>query len=471
MKKDIAIAIVGSVVPDRPRFHNPAFSRAINQWQENLIYGLRHAGLTDIEVFSAECVPRFPHSKRLIVWGGRDVLEGGVPVSLLPFLNLGVCKVITPGVAAFFRLLRWGFRKRHKRRLVLAINLMIPPCIPTLWAARLIGAKTMASANDIFVPGDLKPDTPLWRVNWWIHERYLPKFDGLNVVNPHIVTDLAPGARFIHVDTGVREEYLSLFDPSLSAPQAETATAMGGSHLRVVGPEASLSPPRGEGWGEGQGEPDSHQADDVQAGDIAESPLPDPPLAPCEDRPSASLHGEGDTFTMVFAGWLSEMNMISTILEAFALLDDDTYRLEIAGSGEMEDLVQHAAREDDRITYHGYLPFEQVVDLYRRADLLLNLVQREYRTTRYSFPGKLAQLLATGKPVMTTYAEDLQDMTFLLRETHPAALAEAIRSVRNTPREVLAERGQRAREYIRQNKTWEVHGRTFRTFIESLFEP
>ena len=405
MKGDIAIAFVGSVVPDRPRYHNPAFSRAINQWQENLIYGLRHAGLTDIEVFSAECVPRFPHSKRLIVWGGRDTLEGGVPVSLLPFLNLGVCKVITPGVAAFVRLLGWGVRKRHKRRLVLAINLMIPPCIPTLWAARLIGAKTMASANDIFVPGDLKPDTPLWRVNWWMHKRYLPRFDGLNVVNPLIVTDLAPLARYIHVDTGVRDDYLSLFrEPDLSPP------------------------PHG----------------------VGSSP---------------------DTFTIGFAGWLSEMNMISTILEAFAMLQGEEFRLEIAGSGEMEEVVRHAAQEDSRITFHGYLPFDEVVALYRRADLLLNLVEREYRTTRYSFPGKLAQLLATGKPVMTTYAEDLQDLTFLLRQSHPAALAEAIRAVRDTPRETLVSMGRRAREYVRYNKTWEVHGRTFRSFIESLFEP
>jgi glycosyltransferase involved in cell wall biosynthesis len=434
VKSDIAIAFVGSVVPDRPRYHNAAFSRAINQWQENLIYGLRHAGLTDIEVFSAECVPRFPHSKRLVVWGGRDVLEGDVPVRLLPFLNLGVFKVITPGVAAFFRLLRWGVRKRRKRRLVLAINLMIPPCIPTLWAARLIGAKTMASANDIFVPGDLKPDTPLWRVNWWIHEHYLPKFDGLNVVNPHIVRDLAPRSRFIHVDTGVREEYLSLFEPSLSPPQGAAHVAPGSAHLRVAGPE-------------------------------------DDPLPLRDDRFSALLQEKGGTFTIAFAGWLSEMNMISTILEAFAMLDDETYRLEIAGSGELEDVVQHAAQEDERITYHGYLPFDQVVALYRRADLLLNLVQSEYRTTRYSFPGKLAQLLATGKPVMTTYTEDLQDVTFLLREAHPAALADAIRSVRGTPHEALAQMGQRAREYVRQNKTWEVHGQTFRAFIESLFEP
>jgi glycosyltransferase involved in cell wall biosynthesis len=55
--------------------------------------------------------------------------------------------------------------------------------------------------------------------------------------------------------------------------------------------------------------------------------------------------------------------------------------------------------KNPHITYLGMLPYEKTLELFERADLLVN-PREEDLYTRYSFPSKIFDYLASGKKIM-----------------------------------------------------------------------
>jgi glycosyltransferase involved in cell wall biosynthesis len=174
-------------------------------------------------------------------------------------------------------------------------------------------------------------------------------------------------------------------------------------------------------------------------------------------------------FTVMYAGALTEFDGVLQLLDAFSLLNESWYRLVIAGKGALEVEVRHAASRDARISYLGFLPHEEVVMLYQGADVLVNPRPSTPLSTRYVFPSKLIEYLATGKAVISTATSGVQeeyaDFLFLLEDETPEGLANLIRQIaRLSPAERRA-KGTRAREHVLANKNWEAQGGRVAGFI------
>jgi len=206
--RGIAIAFVGTVVPDSPEYRSAAFNPAGNAFQGQLVRGLARAGIPDIEVFSVRPVPSYPRIARLLFPPERDCLDGSIPVLLLPFLNLTPIKQVVVGLDVLFGLLLWAWRKRRVTRVVLSYNLSVPPGVFTLLAARLAGARAVVSVNDINVPGETVPMTALFRLDFELQRWLLPRFDGHLVVADEIAEDFFPGRNYVRVEGGVDNAFL-----------------------------------------------------------------------------------------------------------------------------------------------------------------------------------------------------------------------------------------------------------------------
>lgn len=170
-------------------------------------------------------------------------------------------------------------------------------------------------------------------------------------------------------------------------------------------------------------------------------------------------HSDG-TFRMVAAGSLHEGNGIAEILEAMRLLPDAQYRLQIAGAGPLEGSVRQAMARDARIEYCGLLTFGEVLDLYSEADALLNIRVTDRVDTKYYFPSKTMEYLASGVPVISTspgkVREELAGLAFFLADESPETLARTIAAVASMPREERDRIGQAARDFVATNRTWTV---------------
>jgi glycosyltransferase involved in cell wall biosynthesis len=186
-------------------------------------------------------------------------------------------------------------------------------------------------------------------------------------------------------------------------------------------------------------------------------------------RPPAT---DATTFHIVASGSLDEVNGVIELLEAFRLLPDPHYRLTIAGGGPLESFVRAAAARDSRICYAGLLPFAEVLDLYRRADLLANVRLTQRIDSQYFFPSKLMEYLASGTPVLSTSTGHLEseygDFVFLASDESPEGLARAIEQAAATSGDVRTDMARRARAYMLANKTWNIQADKITRFLGGL---
>jgi glycosyltransferase involved in cell wall biosynthesis len=174
-------------------------------------------------------------------------------------------------------------------------------------------------------------------------------------------------------------------------------------------------------------------------------------------------------FTVTAAGSLDQANGIPELIEAFRVLTQERFRLRILGGGPLEAFVRQAAAQDPRIEYAGVLPFDRVLDAYTSSDLLINMRITKRLSTRYFFPSKLLEYLASGVPVLTTCTghveEELGRYCVLLRDESPAALAAAIEQIAAMPPEARTAMGARARAFMAADKVWPTQGRRIVTYV------
>lgn len=182
--------------------------------------------------------------------------------------------------------------------------------------------------------------------------------------------------------------------------------------------------------------------------------------------------GNESPFLIVANGRLEKSTGIQVILEAFSQLADSNYRLVITGRGSLSSEVKALAARDARVEYRGHVSFDEVLDLYNSADLLLCVSLTKAIISDYLFPSKFLEYLATGVPVIATCAGHIADeyspYCYLLREETPQALAKMIMQVAALDPEERANKGRQARTYIRAHKTWEVQGRQVADYVRIL---
>lgn len=166
---------------------------------------------------------------------------------------------------------------------------------------------------------------------------------------------------------------------------------------------------------------------------------------------------------VMYAGGLFEEYGVGLLLDAFARIPEENYRLWICGRGTMESLVKERSLRDPRIVYWGFLPNQEVMDKERRSTILVNARPADGAFTRYSCPIKLLEFMLSARPTITTalpgIPEEYKDYLYLLKEETPEGLADLIREVGSRPAKELSDFGQRAREFVRREKSYRVQGK------------
>jgi glycosyltransferase involved in cell wall biosynthesis len=343
-------------------------------------------------VLSYRVIQSFPGSKTLWAKGADFQTPEGIPVHLVPFLNLTPLKQLMIGVMTTLSLLQWNWRhRRTPHRIVCTYNLTVPPGIFVWLGARLGRARVVVLLCDVNVPGQTVPNTVPTRLDWRMQQWLIPKFDGWISVCDAAMEDLAPGRQYLRMEGGISPEAVQRIS----------------------------------------------RRDDARRN----------PTQP---------------FTMVAAGRIDETNGFHIMLEAMKVLPSN-FRLIIAGIGPLRATAESAAARDPRIEYRGLLPFDQVLDLYFQADLLLNVRVTRALHTRYFFPSKFMEYAASGTPVLTTATghipTEFADFVYILEDETPSGLARLIQQIASEPTSARAERARGAQRYMFANKTWAAQSR------------
>jgi len=118
--------------------------------------------------------------------------------------------------------------------------------------------------------------------------------------------------------------------------------------------------------------------------------------------PSAATREPGSsTFTVAYAGGLSEEYGVGDLVRSFALIADPRFRLQIFGRGPLTDWVQAQTIADPRISL-DYVDRTRVLELLQGAQVLVNPRRLNFQAIRHSSPSKLLEYMSLAVPTIST---------------------------------------------------------------------
>lgn len=160
---------------------------------------------------------------------------------------------------------------------------------------------------------------------------------------------------------------------------------------------------------------------------------------------------------ILYTGTLHEKFGIGNLLDAFSLIEDEDYRLWICGGGDMKDKIVKASEKDSRITFFGYVAKDEILELQQRATVLVNPRQNNESFTKYSFPSKTMEYMASGKPVvmykLDGIPEEYDEFLFYPDSDSAKSLAESIINICEKTSEERFELGEKARNFVLKEKS------------------
>ncbi|GAA1913620.1 glycosyltransferase [Nocardioides hwasunensis] len=174
--------------------------------------------------------------------------------------------------------------------------------------------------------------------------------------------------------------------------------------------------------------------------------------------------------TVLYAGALRREYGVETLVEGFREVEDPDARLVIYGAGDFAPDLVLAAAEDPRIDFRGPAPIETVLRAEESAWLLVNPRPADAEFTKYSFPSKNMEYLASGTPVLTTrlpgMPQEYYDFVLTIDGSSPHDVAAALRSALTMTPEELHLRGGRGKSFVMERKNNVAQARRILDFAE-----
>lgn len=180
----------------------------------------------------------------------------------------------------------------------------------------------------------------------------------------------------------------------------------------------------------------------------------------------------GSTKIVFHAGSLERQFGVFNLIEAFSMIKDNSYRLWLAGGSKEADEIKKCCEDDSRITYYGFISPEEVFELQEQATVVVNprLAGGEY--TKYSFPSKTMEGLASRKPFigckLPGIPEEYSDYIQYVEDDSPEALSRKIVEICEMTELERNRIGEKARNYILNEKGCRAQGEKIKRFLETL---
>ena len=208
------------------------------------------------------------------------------------------------------------------------------------------------------------------------------------------------------------------------------------------------------------------------------------PLVNPKDRPYIVLEGHADQAmadranelsekypqtVCLYAGALRALYGADILVKGFLAADLPNAQLHLYGSGDY--VPQLEQLQDPRVQYLGIAPNSQVVEAELKATLLINPRPTNEEFTKYSFPSKNMEYMASGTPVLTTrlpgMPADHHPYVYFIDEETPEGIKTALERVLSQDRETLHAFGLAAKSFILTEKNHIAQAAKVLSFINT----
>lgn len=158
----------------------------------------------------------------------------------------------------------------------------------------------------------------------------------------------------------------------------------------------------------------------------------------------------------MYAGLLDARYGVKMLVDGFVMADLPGTQLHIYGNGPYEEELRQVAGQNPGVIYHGVVMNDQVVQAELEADLLINPRPTHEEFTKYSFPSKNMEYMASGTAVLTTrlpgMPEEYCQYVYIAGEETAEGLAADLRGILTLDRTQLNEKGASARSFVLSRK-------------------
>lgn len=175
---------------------------------------------------------------------------------------------------------------------------------------------------------------------------------------------------------------------------------------------------------------------------------------------------------ILYTGNLGERYGVLNLLDAFAGIDGDDYKLCFRGSGDCQNEILERSKSDKRIILLPPLSRKDLLRLQKSATVLVNPVSPSEVFTNYFFPSKTLEYLASGTPVIMYHLnclpKEYDKHIYYIEEDSVEGLRNKLIEVCNKPIDELRKFGEDASKFIYDNKTPKPQMKKVIDFIKSL---
>lgn len=158
-------------------------------------------------------------------------------------------------------------------------------------------------------------------------------------------------------------------------------------------------------------------------------------------------------FVFCYTGTLDIRYGIIDLLNAFTRMNGKNLRLWICGKGNAESYIKNCCVEDNRISYLGQLPHKEILSIQAKATILVNPRTPIGEYTKYSFPSKTMEYLASGTPCimykLPTLPEEYINHIFVVDSFVKDGLFKKMTEVYHMPQNLLQKKAQEALSFIK----------------------
>lgn len=180
-------------------------------------------------------------------------------------------------------------------------------------------------------------------------------------------------------------------------------------------------------------------------------------------------HGK---FIITYAGTLAKEYGVSALIDAISLLPDDKVQLRLFGRGDQVERIRRLSEKSSKFHYGGFVTGDDLIKELMAADLLINPRPTSNDFSVMSFPSKLIEYLATGRPVMTTRIKSIpkeyDDCFYYVDDESPDGIASAIGRVLEIDVGIREKKAHRARCFVRDSASDSAIGNLLYHFVSNL---
>ncbi len=173
--------------------------------------------------------------------------------------------------------------------------------------------------------------------------------------------------------------------------------------------------------------------------------------------PDRTYVKKSDKDIIFYAGGLNKEYGICDLVDAFNAVNRENTELWLCGSGNAVPYIEEFAKQNGAIKYLGRLENKRVLEIESECDLLINPRPKDMMLTKYSFPSKTLEYMASGTPAMIRPLEGIPDdyyeYAFMIEEDGSAGIESALHAFFALSDEEKYQRGKAARKFVNDNKT------------------